>query len=290
MTSMSRSLFIPLLVLSAVAFVLLTARPASAAIDMPWSATGTGSVFVHDANPHLWLTYSAGPSRSGSWNFSAVAATSRPLTLKWSYDGTHAWYQVSVSLERYVKRGGIEIASERLVDDGPVNCCAAPSGNFLYRGETTFVLQQGDVYGFRMTGSNFDSNPWLEGTLVLTGFMAPSITPVVDGTQGPNGYYTGPTTVKWKVDDNGAAISSSTGCADTPVTEDTHGKTFTCIATNRNGTSVKSVTIKRDATAPGLTVPSGLTLWLRRGAQSMLLHYTATATDLMDPAPALTNP
>jgi hypothetical protein len=49
-----------------------------------------------------------------------------------------------------------------------VNCCAAPSGGFDYSGTTSFDLQAGDVYGFRMTGSHVDRDRRLLGTLTLS--------------------------------------------------------------------------------------------------------------------------
>ena len=57
-----------------------------------------------------------------------------------------------------------------------MNCCAAPSGGFDYTGTTTFDLQPGDVYGFRMSGSHLDSDRRLIGTLSLT-LPDPDVTP-----------------------------------------------------------------------------------------------------------------
>ena len=65
-------------------------------------------------------------------------------------------------------RGGKEIVTEKLAGAGPVNCCVAPSGGFDYTGTTAFDLQTGDVYGFRMSGSHFDRDRRLIGTLSLT--------------------------------------------------------------------------------------------------------------------------
>ena len=65
-------------------------------------------------------------------------------------------------------RGGKEIVTEKLAGAGPVNCCVAPSGRFDYTGTTAFDLQTGDVYGFRMSGSHFDGDRRLIGTLTLT--------------------------------------------------------------------------------------------------------------------------
>ena len=66
-----------------------------------------------------------------------------------------------VAIEKYVVRGGKEIVKETLASAGPVMCCTAPSGGFKYKGDTTFDLQPGDVYGFRLSGSHGDGpTPW----------------------------------------------------------------------------------------------------------------------------------
>jgi hypothetical protein len=79
---------------------------------------------------------------------------------------------------------------------------------------------------------------------------APVITPNVSGTLGNNGWYVSNVTVSWTVEDNESAISSTTGCGSTTINADTAGTTLTCSATSAGGTDSKSVTIKRDATAP----------------------------------------
>lgn len=82
----------------------------------------------------------------------------------------------------------------------------------------------------------------------------PVIVPTVTGTQGNGGWYTSDVGVSWSVTDPESAISSQSGCGDQSVTSDTGGVTFTCTATSAGGTSTKSVTIKRDATAPSVSV------------------------------------
>lgn len=81
----------------------------------------------------------------------------------------------------------------------------------------------------------------------------PVITPTITGTLGNNGWYTSDVTVSWSVTDPESAISSSTGCTTSIINSDTAGTTLTCTATSAGGTSLQSVTIKRDATAPTIT-------------------------------------
>jgi probable HAF family extracellular repeat protein len=85
----------------------------------------------------------------------------------------------------------------------------------------------------------------------------PLIQSNVTGTLGNLGWYVSNVQVGWTVNDDDSAISSSTGCGSTSVTTDTAELTFTCSATSAGGTSTRSVTIKRDATAPSATASPG---------------------------------
>src|SRR4051794_15879693 len=213
MQSLSKPLFAPLLLCIA-AFLLVTARPAAAAkLDAPWAGSGTATTKVASdgaaADPEF--DYAA-KGFSGSWSYSTVGGSTRAVPVKWDYSGFHAWYQVKVSLVRFIQRGGVDIVAESLVNQGPVNCCAAPSGGFAYAGTTTFDVQKGDVYGFRMAGGNFDSNDTLQGALKLHPMddTAPVVTPAVTGKAAANGYYGGPVSVKWTVQDDDTPISAKT--------------------------------------------------------------------------------
>jgi hypothetical protein len=78
----------------------------------------------------------------------------------------------------------------------------------------------------------------------------PSITPSITGTLGSSGWYTSDVGVAWTVTDGQSVVSSQSGCDSSSVMSDTAGVTFTCSATSAGGSATKSVTIKRDATAP----------------------------------------
>lgn len=80
----------------------------------------------------------------------------------------------------------------------------------------------------------------------------PSVTPVVTGTLGNNGWYTSDVSVSWTVTDGESDITSA-ACVPSNVTADTPGVTFNCSATSAGGTANGSVTIKRDATAPTIS-------------------------------------
>ncbi len=85
----------------------------------------------------------------------------------------------------------------------------------------------------------------------------PVIEPVITGTLGNDGWYTSDVTVSWSVTDD-TAVTSTSGCDASVVTTDTAGATFTCAAMSAGGSSTRSVTIRRDATAPQimLTAPA----------------------------------
>lgn len=83
-----------------------------------------------------------------------------------------------------------------------------------------------------------------------TDSTAPSITPVVTGILGSNGWYTSAVGLSWTITDSESAISSSTGCDDVNITADQAATDYTCSATSAGGTAEKKTSIKRDATSP----------------------------------------
>jgi len=92
----------------------------------------------------------------------------------------------------------------------------------------------------------------LDRTRSVADATPPVITPNVVGTLNGD-WYTSNVNVSWTVTDAESPVTSTTGCSATSVTSDTQGVTFTCSATSAGGSDSKSVTIKRDATAPVIT-------------------------------------
>jgi hypothetical protein len=82
----------------------------------------------------------------------------------------------------------------------------------------------------------------------------PVIAPIVNGTPGNNGWYVGNVSVGWTATDGESAITARNGCDTATVATDTAGITFTCSATSGGGTASNSVTVKRDATPPAVSV------------------------------------
>ena len=81
--------------------------------------------------------------------------------------------------------------------------------------------------------------------------------PVIAYTTTPDangsGWNNSDVTVSWSVMDPESAITSTSGCDTTTVSDETAGLTLTCTATSAGGTSSESVTIKLDKTKPIIT-------------------------------------
>jgi hypothetical protein len=86
--------------------------------------------------------------------------------------------------------------------------------------------------------------------------VTPSLNP--PAPDGQNGFYTSDVGVAWSVSDPGSNVSAATGCAPAAVTSDTAGGTLTCSATSAGGTTVRSVTVKRDASPPSPPAFTGI--------------------------------
>jgi len=80
----------------------------------------------------------------------------------------------------------------------------------------------------------------------------PVITPIVSGPQGSGGWYVGDVQITWALDDPDSGITTAAGCNAATLDSDTSGTRFTCTATSTGGTVSRTVTIKRDATAPSI--------------------------------------
>jgi uncharacterized repeat protein (TIGR03803 family) len=119
---------------------------------------------------------------------------------------------------------------------------------------TLFMDSAGKLYGTTVWGGS-DGYGTVFALTTSSDTTAPVITPNVTGTFN-NGWYTGNASVAWTVSDDESAITAKTGCDPATVDGDTTDATFTCTATSAGGTNSQSVTIKRDATAPAISIAS----------------------------------
>jgi YVTN family beta-propeller protein len=104
----------------------------------------------------------------------------------------------------------------------------------------------------------FDNDDHAPHNIPLSGVSVdpspPVIMPVVSGTLGSNGWYRSNVTVSWSVFDLETQVTTTSGCGTVVVPSDTTGAFLQCTATSGGGSTSQSVTIKRDATAPTLTI------------------------------------
>jgi len=130
------------------------------------------------------------------------------------------------------------------VDDSSWFICGSPHQYQRDAGQHIFRVRAVDH------ADNRDPTPAEYSWVIDT--TAPVITPAISGVQGNNGWYVGDVHVNWSVIDTDSAISSAP-CGNVVVSADTAGSSFTCTATSAGGTTTRTVTVKRDATAPVIT-------------------------------------
>jgi hypothetical protein len=98
----------------------------------------------------------------------------------------------------------------------------------------------------------------------------PVITPVVTGTIGPDGWYVSDIVVEWSVSDpDSEIVNIGYGCSTATFTSDFIYANPTCEATSHGGTTTVSVPLKRDTTAPGISVTAPLATIYSNGAWLM---------------------
>ena len=145
--------------------------------------------------------------------------------------GDDGWYRGPVALDWTVSDGlsglgGVEGCVDQTVSgDGhhPLGCAVSDAA-----GNMTHSVATVDIDG-----------------------SAPAIEPHLSGPQKGTEWFTGDVSVSWTVTDTASGVSTSTGCKAATVTEDTDGVTYTCSAIDVAGnTDSRSVTVRRDATAP----------------------------------------
>ena len=173
----------------AAAVVLGGATSAVASGGTVWNGSGPGTTTVvgdGSSGPavfsyNLDLGHSSGAS--GTWTFSTTSDFTGQVKLPWHWAGLHAWFHVTAQLVAFVTHSGGGTDSTTLVNAGPADCCTTPSNGFDYSGTTTLAVSTGDTYGFTISGSNFDFNSFLRGTLTVGPFLnATATTDVPTGT------------------------------------------------------------------------------------------------------------
>lgn len=137
-----------------------------------------------------------------------------------------------------------------------VGSCAGPVADGAAIDTTVTGGRSFGVSAVDLAGNSASASTSYSVTGAATDATPPSISPVVEGTAGENGWYRSDVSVRWDVRDAESPVTSQIGCATSVVARDTKGTTFRCEATSAGGTSKQSVTVKRDVTAPAIAVLS----------------------------------
>jgi len=153
----------------------------------------------------------------------------------------------SLALEALADNGGLTPTHAPLACSPPVD--AIPLADCTNASGTPIVVDQRGIG--RPQGSQCDIGSFEREPVACT---PPQITAAVTGPLGANGWYRGDVTVSWTTIDAETPITATSGCEAVNVTSDTAGVTFTCSATSPGGTASESATVKRDATAPEISV------------------------------------
>jgi len=131
---------------------------------------------------------------------------------------------------------------------------------------TVFTASTAGDYEITVTVSDpgtgtYNTNPakFTLHVLAPTDSTPPVITANVNGTFGNNGWYVSDVIVSWNVSDPDSTITSASGCDSATIDYDISSVTLTCTATSAGGTNSQSVTIKRDATVPAVSLVGGPT-------------------------------
>ncbi len=158
---------------------------------VPWTASGNGVVTLlnNGATGTPAFSYNNPGVFTGAWIFSKLATAAETVNLTYAWNGFHSYFNVTTGLDVFVNRGGMDVyvqplVNEPLTGEGPVVCCAFPSGGFTYAGATAVSVQAGDTYGFRVRGSHGDGTFAMNGTVRAVVGGTPQFTVSVRGTAG----------------------------------------------------------------------------------------------------------
>jgi hypothetical protein len=130
--------------------------------------------------------------------------------------------------------------------DGAVNpICTPPSGSTFALGATVVTCSATDAAGNTVSG-NF--------SVMVIDTTSPILKLSIVGTLGNDGWYVSDVGLTWSVSDDESPIESATGCGPVSLTTDTAGIAFTCEAASGGGTASATVTVRRDAIPPMISI------------------------------------
>lgn len=159
------------------------------------------------------------------------------------------------------------------LDGAAYASCVSPLVLNVSSGGHEFTVRAVDAAGNR--------DPWPMRHVWTADATPPVIDVFVHGPQGREGWYVGDVRIDWPVQDPESPVTSMVGCDPTELTSDAIGAGFTCTATSNGGTSMKTVTVKRDATSPVITATAATQPnaagWYREGVNVVFACADATS-------------
>jgi len=97
-----------------------------------------------------------------------LAAASGLVSFSYKFEIFHAWYDVKAYFLVFAETE--EGTQEKAVVDF---ANLSTTGPRTFEGSVSFPVEKGRAFGFKIGGSNFDSNSTLQGTLTVSQFRAP---------------------------------------------------------------------------------------------------------------------
>jgi len=162
-----------------------------------------------------------------------------------------------------------------------VTAGSLPEGlNLSAAGLLSGTPTSGGSFAFTVTASNglFADASASFSLTVIDDHTPPAITATVSGTAGQDGWYRSDVTVAWTVTEpESDSTLTTSGCEPTTVTSDTAGTTRTCTAASAGGSASQSLTIKRDTTAPTVSIQAP-TATIYAHAQAVAAGYGCADT------------
>lgn len=130
--------------------------------NLDWQASGPNATMISGQPTANSETFSYNVhSFNGSWTYQTTALHSGTISLSWSYQGLHSWFDAYANAEFFVQGPGGTTYTP-LVNHQKVY------GGFSFNGTTTLTVAKGDTYGVMISGSNFDSSMILQGSFTIT--------------------------------------------------------------------------------------------------------------------------
>ena len=136
--------------------------------------TGPGTTSIESSNNNsITFNYSLeGQSvwQEQTWRYFATSSKTGVVKFNWNYSGFHGWYQVQAIINAFSK--GLLEQNE--------NLSFGVGGSMSGEGQALIKINQGYEFGFVITGSNYDIDTRLLGslTIAITDFFLDSLSAV----------------------------------------------------------------------------------------------------------------